>query len=102
MAPELQITDETSIAGYLNFVAIYVDRGWEDLQTPYTAEIALAADADALVARIVLLLAGDAFSAATAQAIAQAVDTLPRARPRDRVRAAITLVAASPEYLVQK
>ncbi|MFY2569479.1 DUF1800 domain-containing protein [Achromobacter ruhlandii] len=102
VAPELQITDETSIAGYLNFVAIYVDRGWEDLQTPYTAEIALAADADALVARIVLLLAGDAFSAATAQAIAQAVDTLPRERPRDRVRAAITLVAASPEYLVQK
>ena len=35
-------------------------------------------------------------------AIAQAVDTLPRERPRDRVRAAITLVAASPEYLVQK
>ena len=33
VAPELQITDETSIAGYLNFVAIYVDRGWEDLQT---------------------------------------------------------------------
>lgn len=83
-------------------MAIYVDRGWEDLQTPYRAEIALAADADALVARVVLLLAGDAFSAATAQAIAQAVDTLPRERPRDRVRAAITLVAASPEYLVQK
>ncbi len=102
VAPELQITDETSIAGYLNFLAIYVDRGWEDLQTPYTAEITLAPDPAALVARVVLLLAGDAYSAATADAITAAVATIPAGRPRDRVRAAITLVAASPEYLVQK
>ena len=102
VAPELQITDETSIAGYLNFLAIYVDRGWEDLQTPYAAEIALAQDPSALVARVVLLLAGDAYSAETADGIARAVATIPAGRPRDRVRAAIMLVAASPEYLVQK
>ncbi|MGE8621125.1 MAG: DUF1800 family protein, partial [Achromobacter spanius] len=102
VAPELQITDETSIAGYLNFLAIYADRGWEDLQTSYAPEIALAKDPQALVARVVLLLAGDAFSARTAEAIAEAVATVPANRPRDRVRAAILLVAASPEYLVQK
>jgi uncharacterized protein (DUF1800 family) len=102
VAPELQITDETSVAGYLNFVAIYVDRGWEDLQTSYAAEVALAGDTSALVDRIVLLMAGDAFSRDTAQAIAQAVRTIPAERPRDRVRAAITLVAAAPEYLVQR
>jgi len=102
VAPELQITDETSIAGYLNFLAIYVDRGWEDLQTPYAAEIALAQDPTTLVARVVLLLAGDAYSAETAGSIARAVATIPAGRPRDRVRAAIMLVAASPEYLVQK
>lgn len=102
VAPEMQITDETSIAGYLNFLAIYADRGWEDLQTSYTPEIAVANDPQALVARIVLLLAGDAFSAQTARSIADAVATLPASRPRDRVRAAILLVAATPEYLVQK
>jgi len=102
VAPELQITDETSVAGYLNFLAIYVDRGWEDLQTSYAAEIALAPDSAALVARVALLLAGDAFSDRTAAAIAQAVSSIPPERPRDRVRAAITLVAATPEYLVQK
>ncbi|WP_454675143.1 DUF1800 domain-containing protein [Achromobacter pestifer] len=102
VAPELQITDETSIAGYLNFLAIYADRGWEDLQTRYVPEVALAHDPQALVARVVLLLAGDAFSKQTADAIAQAVGTLPADRPRDRVRAAILLVAAAPEYLVQK
>lgn len=102
VAPELQITDETSIAGYLNFLAIYADRGWEDLQTSYTPEIALAKDPEALVARVVLLLSGDAFSARTAVSIAKAVATLPPDRPRDRVRAAIMLVAATPEYLVQK
>ncbi|WP_251865645.1 DUF1800 domain-containing protein [Achromobacter sp. Marseille-Q4962] len=102
VAPELQITDETSVAGYLNFLSIYVDRGWEDLQTSYAAEMALAGDARALVDRIVLLLAGDAFSAQTAAAIAAAVEKIPAGRPRDRVRAAIMLVAATPEYLVQK
>jgi hypothetical protein len=102
VAPELQITDETSVAGYLNFVAIYVDRGWEDLQTSYQAEAALANDSRALVDRIVLLLAGDAFSTETAGAIARAVDTIPAGRPLDRVRAAIMLVVATPEYLVQK
>ncbi|CAM3612403.1 DUF1800 domain-containing protein [Bordetella flabilis] len=102
VAPELQITDETSVAGYLNFVAIYVDRGWEDLQTSYAAEVAIAQDTSRLVDRIVLLLAGDAFSRDTAAAIAQAVRTIPAERPRDRVRAAITLVAAAPEYLVQR
>jgi uncharacterized protein (DUF1800 family) len=102
VAPELQITDETSVAGYLNFLAIYVDRGWEDLQTSYAAEIALAPAPAALVARVALLLAGDAFSDRTAAAIAQAVSSIPPERPRDRVRAAITLVAATPEYLVQK
>lgn len=102
VAPELQITDETSVAGYLNFVAIYVDRGWEDLQTAYAPEVALAGNPQALVDRIVLLLAGDAFSRDTASAIAGAVATIPQARPRDRVRAAITLVVATPEYLVQK
>jgi len=30
------------------------------------------------------------------------VSTIPADRPRDRVRAAITLVASTPEYLVQK
>jgi uncharacterized protein (DUF1800 family) len=102
VAPELQITDETSVAGYLNFVAIYVDRGWEDLQTSYTAEVAVANDPRALVDRIVLLLAGDVFNRDTASAIAQAVSAIPAERPRDRVRAAITLVVATPDYLVQR
>ena len=95
-APELQITDETSIAGYLNFLAIYADRGWEDLQTDYAAELALAGDPDALVAHVALLLAGDAFSEATARRIATALRDIPPERPRDRARAAIVLVAASP------
>ena len=85
-APELQITDETSIAGYLNFLAIYADRGWEDLQTDYAAELALAGDPDALVAHVALLLAGDAFSEATARRIATALRDIPPERPRDRVR----------------
>jgi uncharacterized protein (DUF1800 family) len=102
MAPELQIVDETSVAGYLNFLAIYVDRGWQDLQTQYAAEIAIAAHTETLVTHIVLLLAGDSFNPHTAASIAQAVRTIPAERSLDRVRAAITLVAATPDYLVQR
>ena len=102
VAPELQITDETSVAGYLNFVAIYVDRGWEDLQTAYADEVKLAGDTPALVDHIVTLLAGDAYSDKTAGRIAKAVAEIPADRAKDRVRAAVMLVVASPEYLVQK
>lgn len=102
LAPELQITDETSIAGYLNFLAIYVRGGWEDLQTSYRREIALANDPQALVAHITLLLAGDTFDLNDAAAIAQAVSTIDASQALDRVRAAIVLVAASPAYLIQK
>ncbi|WP_420226739.1 hypothetical protein [Pigmentiphaga litoralis] len=98
----MQITDETSVAGYLNFVAVYVDRGWEDLQTTYSDEVKLAGDTPALVDHIVTLLAGDAYSDKTAARIAKAVAEIPADRAKDRVRAAVMLVVASPEYLVQK
>ncbi len=89
--------------GYLNFVAIYVDRGWEDLQTSYPAEIAVAERyAGAGRAHRARVMAGDAFDRGTAAGIARAVAAIPAERPRDRVRAAITLVAAAPDYLVQR
>jgi hypothetical protein len=47
-------------------------------------------------------MAGDVFDRDTAAAIARAVAGIPEDRPLDRVRAAITLVAATPDYLVQR
>ena len=57
VAPELQITHDVSVAGYMNYI-----RGWvpvsttKDIRQDYTAEIALATTPAALVDRIDLLL----------------------------------------------
>ena len=46
VAPEFQITHETTVTGYANFIASTVDRGhgWNDtaVQSSYAAELALA------------------------------------------------------------
>ena len=66
------------------------------------------ADADALVDRINLLMTAGQLSAATVKLIADALKTTPVTAAstdnakRDRVAAAIFLVMASAEYLIQK
>jgi hypothetical protein len=57
VAPELQITHDLSVAGYMNYI-----RGWtqlnkaRDIQHSYTTELTLAATPAALVDRMNLLL----------------------------------------------
>ena len=129
VVPEMQITDELSVAGYMNFI-----RSWatvdttRDIQQDYTAEKALAETPDALVDRMNLLLFGgtmpDALktqiSAAAASRVipgptypagtaASAVaSTTPTnqaqidAAKLDRVYIAVFLSMASPDYLIQK
>jgi hypothetical protein len=70
----------------------------------YGAEVALASDPPALVQRVVRLLAPGSISASTQTLITQAVATLPAvtdANRLNRVYAAVLLVLAAPEYLVQ-
>jgi len=65
----------------------------------------LAGDAVALVDRYALLLSGDGLSAATKASIATAVGSIKivtDANRLSRIQAAILLVMASPEYLIQK
>ncbi|MDH5538985.1 MAG: DUF1800 domain-containing protein [Rhizobacter sp.] len=119
-APELQLTHEVSVAGYLNYM-----RGWvgpsstRDVQQDFSAELALAENPDALVARMdLLLMSGQMSDTLRAQIVAgvqgrtvpaptlsngvvtnqAAIDT---AR-RDRVSIAAFLTLASPDYLTQK
>jgi uncharacterized protein (DUF1800 family) len=114
VAPELQITHEVSVAGYLNYM-----RGWfnvnagRDIQFDFSKEAALATDASALADRMNLLLMGGRMPSATKAAIVRAVNG--RAMPaagssqanidtarRERASIAIFLTLASPDYLVQK
>ena len=125
VAPEFQLVNESSVGGYLNYMqgvirnGLYVNapelpnnastsgNGY-DLKASYASELALATDADALVARINLLMCAGQLSNATTQLIADALKATPvtaastDSTKLDRVAAAIFLVMASAEYLVQK
>ncbi|MBK7260599.1 MAG: DUF1800 domain-containing protein [Rubrivivax sp.] len=104
-APEFQITTETTVAGYLNFMQRVIPGGRNDLRLAYGAELALAADAAALVDRVQALLCHASLQAGTRSTIVDAVGAIAAATDAgraNRVYAAILLVLASPEALVQK
>ena len=105
VAPEFQITNEPTVAGYLNFMQSVIANGIADVKPDYTTELSLAGDPTALVKQINLLLAANQVSATTEAGIIAAVASISASTPAgqlNRVRAAILLVMACPEYLVQK
>ena len=125
VAPEFQLVNESSVGGYLNYMqgvirnGIYVNapelpnnastsNNGYDIKATYTNELAIVTDADALVARINLLMCAGQLSAATVKLIADALKATPVTNAStdsvklDRVAAAVFLVMASAEYLVQK
>lgn len=112
-APEFQITDENTVAGYINFMNERIRKGYETtdiekkpftLMPDYQRELALASDPGKLVAHLSLLLTGDQLSATTFAIIRDAVATIPAEKDglMHRVHNAILLVMCCPEYLVQK
>ncbi len=114
VSPEMQITNETSVAGYLNYMRGAVSagvgstvNGVRDIQPNYAAEIALASDPDALINRVNLLLAAGKLTDITRARIRSAIasvnigTTNPDADRRNRVYLAIYLTMASPEYILQ-
>ena len=110
-APEFQITNESSVAGYLNFMQNTIAYGLYGNSTSkvwvssYTAELALVANPAALVDRLNLLLAAGQLSSATTSTIRDAIASIgitTDAGKNNRVWAAILMVMSCPEYIVQK
>ena len=125
VAPEFQLVNESSVGGYLNYMQGVIRNGiyanapdvpqnasntnnGYDIRTTYPNEMAIVTDADALVARINLLMCAGQLSAATVKLIADALKATPvtaastEAVKLNRIAAAILLVMASAEYLIQK
>ena len=104
-APEFQLCNETTVAGYLNYMQQVIANGMGEVKPDYTAQIALASDASTLVANINLLMAAGGLGTATLATISSAVasiDASTAAGKLNRVQAAILLVMACPEYQIQK
>jgi len=122
--PELQITTETSVAGYVNTMATSVARGFgvanaagqRDVQADYTGELALAGSSAPLVDRVAAKLLGDGVPDAFKAQVRAGVDSIAipalkanqanqaqvDAAKRNRVYAAVLLTLAAPEFIVQK
>ncbi|WP_374661275.1 DUF1800 family protein [Inhella sp.] len=106
-APEFQLVNESSVAGYLNYMQGVVQNGLAngDIAPNYATELALANDATALLQHLNLRLAANGLSSATVAALATAVNSIAATSDANRlarVRAAVLLVMAAPEYLVQR
>jgi uncharacterized protein (DUF1800 family) len=126
-APEMQITHETSVAGYVNYMRSAVQNGVgrrgvdytatrNDVQVAWTSELALFDKPADLVQRMNDLLLGGRMSSTLKSDIVQAVEsiTVPvlnssgsnqaaiETAKRNRVQAAAFLTLASPEFIVQK
>jgi uncharacterized protein (DUF1800 family) len=114
VAPEFQITAETSVVGYLNFMQNVIPNGVgtsNDVKGNYTSLIALADTPSSLVDKVDLLLTAGNMSSTLRNQIVSAVGsvTIPTTNAtatdtakKNRVYLAIYLTMASPEYLVQQ
>lgn len=118
LAPEFQIVDEVTVAGYLNTMQSAIDNGIgntfngaRDVRAAYAAEIALANDPNALVDRVDLLLTNGRMSSGLRSRIVSAVSainvpatagTSQTTALTNRAKLAIFMTMASAEYLVQR
>ncbi len=131
VAPEMALAQETSAAGYVNYVRDGIASGFgasasvtvngttvtrRDLQPAFAGELALADKPAELVQRIADKLLPEGMPDALKTEIASAVDTIAipalnssgsnqaqiDAARRTRVNAAVFLAAVSPEFQVQK
>jgi len=120
VAPELQITHEISVAGWINTVKSTIENGigvaasgftGRDIQPDYTPLLAIADNPAALVDEVVLLLAPGQVPTDLRNRIRAEVASvaIPPTGPtniatarRNRVNLALLLLAASPEFLVQR
>lgn len=110
-APELQITNASSIVGYPNFMTLYAldlaPRGRNSAPrafvSDYSPQTALAADADALLDNLDQLLTHGTLQAETRARITEILDGIGAESDDElliRAQIASVLVMTSPEYIV--
>jgi len=113
VAPEMQMTNVSTVVGYLNYLQDAIgsnSTGGPDIFSAYGAEIAVAGTPDQLVDRVNLLLMAGEMSSDLYSEILGAVSAIPvptgdqnaiNAALTARAETAIYLTMASPEYCAQ-
>ncbi|MTW14444.1 DUF1800 family protein [Pseudoduganella eburnea] len=104
-APEFQIVNESSVVGYVNYMQNAISKGVGDVKADYAALLPMADNVPALVDEINVVLAAGQLGPDSVTLIRNAVAGMATgsdAARANRVYAALTLVMASPEFIVQK
>ena len=122
LSPEFQGVDEVTVAGYLNTMQGAIGNGigsvptggsGADIQSAYTAEMAVASDANALADRMNRLLLYGQMTATLRQRLVDSINGIAipggtatqaqiNAALLNRAKIAVMLTMASPDYLVQR
>ncbi len=105
VAPELQITNESSVIGYINWMQSVIQSGAGEVKANYGDWLAQAGDAPALVNKLALLLAAGQLGSNSIGTISNAVASINPSSDSarlNRIYAAILLVMACPEYIAFK
>jgi uncharacterized protein (DUF1800 family) len=110
VAPEFQIHNESSTVSYLNYMADWVGDtfGYGDIKPDYSVLLPLAANAGALVDWLNLFFSASQLSDQSARKIFSSLSgypvqaNSPIGTKLNRIHAAIAMVMACPQYIVQK
>jgi uncharacterized protein (DUF1800 family) len=114
VAPEMQITTETTVLGYANFLSNILERGWGewgssrnrfDIQFDYGSWMPLATQPAELIDVTAQRLLGRKLPGEARTPAISAITAMPSgtdAQKRQRVQAAVLMVAVSPDFLIQQ
>ncbi len=107
-APEFQLLNESSTAGYINFMETVTREGVRDVRPAYTELLPIAHDSPAVIEWLNLHLTADQLSGETLDELNRALRAYgvgassSTEEKLDMLAAGFFLVMISPEYLVQK
>ncbi|TAK74549.1 MAG: DUF1800 domain-containing protein [Aquabacterium sp.] len=106
VAPEFQITNETSVVRYVSFMKAVIESGINgDIYADWAPWLPKVTDPQGLVAELNVLLTAGQLGADTLQIVAEAVGSIPMAtgaQREKRIKAAALLIVSAPEFIAQK
>lgn len=117
VAPEFQIVDEITVAGYANKIRSVLEleiESGDDVRMSLTEEQAIAGDPDALIDRLNYVLLNGTMSPSLRQNLQEAIGSIAvskskssqskatKAALRNRARLAVLITMVSPDYLIQR
>jgi uncharacterized protein (DUF1800 family) len=107
-APEFQLLNETSTAGYINFLQRTTRVGYNDVKPSYAYLITIAHDTGAVLAWLNLRMSANQLLSGTLNTVKAVMNSYKvtassaDSTKLDMLATACMLIMASPEYLVQK